>query len=43
MKNFSLVMLGAALGFGAMALTGGGASAGALQPLRPSRMWPMTA
>jgi hypothetical protein len=32
MKNFSLVMLGAALGFGAMALTGGGASAGALQP-----------
>jgi len=33
MKNFSLVMLGAALGFGAIALTGGGASAGALQPL----------
>jgi hypothetical protein len=33
MKNLSLVMLGAALGFGTMALTGGGASAGALQPL----------
>ena len=33
MRNFSLVILGAALGFGAMALTGGGASAGALQPL----------
>lgn len=32
MKNLSLVMLGAALGFGTMALTGGGASAGALQP-----------
>ena len=33
MKNLRLVMLGAALGFGAMALTGGGASAGTLQPL----------
>ena len=33
MKNLSLVMLGAVLGFGTMALTGGGASAGALQPL----------
>ena len=33
MKNLSLVMLGAVLGFGAMALTGGGASAGTLQPL----------
>jgi hypothetical protein len=33
MKNWSLVMLGAALGFGTMALTGGGAAAGALQPL----------
>ena len=33
MKNLSLVILGAALGFGTMALTGGGASAGALQPL----------
>jgi len=35
MKNMSLVILGAALGFGAMALTGGGASAAALQPFQP--------
>ena len=35
MKNLSLVMLGAALGFGTMALTGGGASAAALLPLSP--------
>ena len=35
MKNLSLVILGAALGFGAMALTGGGASAAALQPFQP--------
>ena len=35
MKNLSLVVLGAALGFGAMALTGGGASAAALQPFQP--------
>jgi hypothetical protein len=35
MKNLSLVMLGAALGFGTMALTGGGASAAALQPFQP--------
>ena len=33
MKNFRWVILGAALGFGGMALTGGGASAGALQPM----------
>jgi hypothetical protein len=32
MKKFGLVVLGAALGFGTMAFTGGGASAGALQP-----------
>ena len=35
MKNLSLVMLGAALGFGTMALTGGGASAAALPLLSP--------
>ena len=35
MKNLSLVVLGAALGFGTMALTGGGASAAALQPFQP--------
>lgn len=35
MKNLSLVILGAALGFGALALTGGGASAAALQPFQP--------
>lgn len=35
MKNLSLVILGAALGFGTMALTGGGASAAALQPFQP--------
>jgi hypothetical protein len=35
MKNFSLVILGAALGFGTLALTGGGASAAALQPFQP--------
>jgi hypothetical protein len=35
MRNFSLVMLGAALGFGTLALTGGGASAAALQPFQP--------
>ncbi|HEX7108565.1 MAG TPA: BA14K family protein [Aestuariivirga sp.] len=35
MKNLSLVILGAALGFGTMALTGGGASAAALPPLSP--------
>ena len=35
MKNMSLVILGATLGFGAMALTGGGASAAALQPFQP--------
>ena len=35
MKNLSLVMLGAVLGFGTMALTGGGASAAALQPFQP--------
>lgn len=35
MKNLSLVVLGAALGFGAMALTSGGASAAALQPFQP--------
>ncbi len=34
MKNLSLVILGAALGFGTMALTGGGASAAALQPFQ---------
>ncbi len=35
MKNLSLVILGAALGFGTMALTSGGASAAALQPFQP--------
>lgn len=35
MKNLSLVVLGAALGFGTMALTSGGASAAALQPFQP--------
>jgi hypothetical protein len=35
MKNLSLVILGAALGFGTMALTGGGASAAAMMPLSP--------
>lgn len=35
MKNFNLVILGAALGFGALALTGDGASAAALQPFQP--------
>ena len=35
MKKLSLVVLGAALGFGTMALTGGGASAAALQPFQP--------
>jgi hypothetical protein len=35
MKNSSLVLLGAVLGFGTMALTGGGASAAALLPLSP--------
>lgn len=35
MKKFSLVVLGAALGFGAMALTSGGASAAALLPFQP--------
>ena len=35
MKNLSLLVLGAALGFGTMALTGGGASAAALQPFQP--------
>ncbi len=35
MKNFKWVVLGAALGFGGMALTGGGASAAALQPFQP--------
>ena len=35
MKNLSLVVLGAALGLGTMALTGGGASAAALQPFQP--------
>lgn len=35
MKNLSLVILGAALGFGTMAITSGGASAAALQPFQP--------
>ena len=35
MKNVSLVILGAALGFGTMALTSGGAFAAALQPFQP--------
>ena len=35
MKNLSLVILGAAFGFSTMALTGGGASAAALQPFQP--------
>ena len=35
MKNTSLVLLGAVLGFGTMALTGGGASAAAMLPLSP--------
>ena len=35
MKKLSLVVLGAALGFSTMALTGGGASAAALQPFQP--------
>lgn len=35
MKKLSLVIMGAALGFGTMALTGG-ASAAALQPFQPS-------
>jgi hypothetical protein len=35
MKNLSLVVLGAVLGFGTLALTGGGASAAALQPFQP--------
>ena len=35
MKKLSLVVLGAALGFSTMALTGGGASAAALQPFHP--------
>ena len=35
MKNISLVVLGAALGFGAMAFTSSGASAAALQPFQP--------
>jgi hypothetical protein len=35
MKKLSLVTLGAAVGFATMALTGGGASAAALQPIQP--------
>ena len=35
MKNSSLVLLGAVLGFGTMAFAGGGASAAALLPLSP--------
>jgi len=35
MKNLSLVTLGAAMGFATLALTGGGASAAALQPFQP--------
>ena len=35
MKNSSLVLLGAVLGFGTLALTGGGASAAAMLPLSP--------
>ena len=35
MKNSSLVLLGAVLGFGTLALTGGGASAAALLQLSP--------
>ena len=35
MKNLSLVTLGAAVGFATLALTGGGASAAALQPFQP--------
>jgi hypothetical protein len=38
MKNLSLVILGAALGFGTMALTGGGATAGTLQPVDQQNM-----
>jgi len=43
MKNSSLVLLGAVLGFGTMALTGGGASAAALLPLSPLASQPSTA
>jgi hypothetical protein len=35
MKKLSLVTLGAAVGFATLALTGGGASAAALQPFQP--------
>ena len=35
LNKFSLIALGAALGFSTMALTGGGASAAALQPFQP--------
>ena len=35
MKNLSLVTLGAAVGFATLSLTGGGASAAALQPFQP--------